>query len=64
MVAGIAAGIRRIRAWAGEHCSAAEDIDTAIAGNRKVKLHYREKHFRWSWLGDTKHFVDKVELAG
>jgi ABC-type sugar transport system substrate-binding protein len=41
-----------------------KDIDTAIAGNRKVKLHYREKYFRWSWLGDTKHFVDKVEPAG
>jgi hypothetical protein len=41
-----------------------KDIDTAIAGNRKVKLHYREKYFRWSWMGDTKHFVDKVELAG
>jgi hypothetical protein len=41
-----------------------KDIDAAISGNRKVKLHYREKYFRWSWLGDTKHFVDKVELAG
>ena len=41
-----------------------KDIDTAIAGNRKVKLHYREKYFRWSWFGDTKHFIDKVELAG
>jgi len=29
-----------------------------------VKLHYREKYFRWSWLGDTKHFIDKVERAG
>ena len=41
-----------------------KDIDAAISANRKVKLHYREKYFRWSWLGDTKHFVDKVDLAG
>ena len=40
-----------------------KDIDAAISANRKVKLHYREKYFRWSWLGDTKHFVDKVELG-
>jgi len=41
-----------------------KDIDAAIAVNGKVKLHYREKYFRWSWLGDTKHFIDKVERAG
>jgi hypothetical protein len=41
-----------------------KDIDAAIAANRKVKLHYHEKYFRWSWMGDTKHFVDKAELAG
>jgi ABC-type sugar transport system substrate-binding protein len=41
-----------------------KDIDAAISANRKVKLHYREKYFRWSWLGDTKHFIDKVEIAG
>jgi len=41
-----------------------KDIDTAIAANAKVKLYYREKYFRWPWLGDTKHFVFKVERAG
>jgi hypothetical protein len=41
-----------------------KDIDAAIAVNAKVKLHYREKYVRWSWLGDTKHFIDKVERAG
>lgn len=41
-----------------------KDIDTAIAANAKVKLYYREKYFRWPWLGDTKHFVTKVERAG
>ena len=41
-----------------------KDIDTAIAANAKVKLYYRERYFRWPWLGDTKHFVFKVERAG
>lgn len=40
------------------------DIDSAISSNAKVKLHYREKYFRWLWLGDTKYFVHKVERAG
>src|ERR1700674_3783729 len=38
-----------------------KDIDAAISANRKVKLHYREKDFAWSWLGDTQHFVAKSE---
>ena len=38
-----------------------KDIDDAIAVNAKVKLYYHEKYFRWSWFGDTKHFVYKVE---
>jgi hypothetical protein len=39
------------------------DIDAAIAGDYKVKLHYREKYLRLFWRGDTKHFVTKVERA-
>ncbi|MDH5286577.1 MAG: 6-phosphogluconate dehydrogenase [Betaproteobacteria bacterium] len=39
------------------------DIDAAIAGDYKVKLHYREKYVRLFWRGDTKHFVTKVERA-
>jgi len=39
------------------------DIDSAIAGDYKVKLHYREKYLRLFWRGDTKHFVTKVERA-
>ncbi len=40
------------------------DIDAAIAKNDKVKLYYREKYVRLFWLGDTKHFVTRVEKAG
>jgi len=40
------------------------DIDAAIAANAKVKLYYREKYVQWSWLGDTRHFVYKVERVG
>jgi hypothetical protein len=38
-----------------------KDIDEAIAVNAKVKLFYHEKYFRWSFFGDTKHFVYKLE---
>jgi regulator of protease activity HflC (stomatin/prohibitin superfamily) len=40
-----------------------EQIDAAIAGDYKVKLHYREKYVKLPWRGDTKHFVTKVERA-
>ena len=40
-----------------------KDIDAAIAGDYKVKLHYREKYVRLFWRGDTNHFVYKVEKA-
>ena len=41
-----------------------KDIDSAIAGNYKVKLYYKEKLFRLSWRGDTQYFVYKVEKSG
>lgn len=40
------------------------DMDAAISGNYKVKLFYHEKYVRWSFRGDTKHFVYKLERAG
>lgn len=40
------------------------DIDAAISSNAKVKVYYREKYFRWPWLGDTKYFAYKVERVG
>lgn len=39
------------------------DIDAAIAGDYKVKLHYEEKYVKLFWRGDTQHFVVKVERA-
>lgn len=38
-------------------------IDEAITGDYKVKLHYREKYVRLFWRGDTRHFVTRVERA-
>jgi hypothetical protein len=38
-------------------------IDAAIAGDYKVKLHYREKYVKLPWRGETKHFVTQVERA-
>ena len=38
-------------------------IDGAIAHNQRVKLYYREKYFQWSFRGDTKYFVYKLEVV-
>lgn len=37
------------------------DIDKALDGGYRVKLHYREKYAKLFFLGDTKYFVYKVE---
>ncbi len=38
-----------------------EAIDKAMTENKVVKLHYEEKFFQFSWRGDTKYFVTKIE---
>lgn len=37
------------------------DLDAAIDGGFRVKLYYEEKYMSVFFLGDTKHFVTKVE---
>jgi hypothetical protein len=39
------------------------EIDKAMTENKVVKLHYEEKLFKFSWRGDTKYFVNKVEVV-
>lgn len=36
-------------------------LDKAMTENKPIKLHYEEKFFQFSWRGDTKYFVVKVE---
>jgi hypothetical protein len=43
---------------------ARKQIDTAISGGFKVKVYYKEKLWRFSFWGDTKYFVYKVEKIG
>lgn len=38
-------------------------IDAAIAHNQRVKIYYREKYFQWSFRGDTKYFIYKLEVV-
>lgn len=40
-----------------------KQIDEAIAGDYKVKLHYREKYVKLFWRGETRYFVTGVERA-
>jgi hypothetical protein len=37
-------------------------IEGAMRENKRVSLHYEEKYFQFSWRGDTKYFVTKVEI--
>ncbi|MEM6260879.1 MAG: hypothetical protein AAGI38_00115 [Bacteroidota bacterium] len=36
-------------------------LQDAMDRGYRVKLHYEEKFFQFSWRGDTKYFVDSVE---
>ena len=37
------------------------EIDSAVALGSRVKLYYKEMPYQFSWRGDTKYFVYKVE---
>lgn len=41
-----------------------QEIESAVDGGYRVKLHYDEKLFQLDFLGDTKYFVKKVERIG
>ena len=38
-----------------------KEIEDAVDGQYRVKLHYKEKFFKHGWRGDTKYFVYDVE---
>jgi hypothetical protein len=37
-------------------------IEKAMDENKRVKVHYEEKFFKFSWRGDTKNFATKIEV--
>jgi len=39
-----------------------QQIENAVDNNSKVKLYYDEKFYQWAFFGDTKYFVNKVEV--
>ncbi len=39
----------------------AREIEQASLENSCVNLHYKEKYYRFFWMGDTKYYVYKVE---
>jgi uncharacterized protein YxeA len=39
-----------------------EDIEDAIKRGKRVKLNYEEKYIKFFWKGDTKYFVNDVEV--
>jgi regulator of protease activity HflC (stomatin/prohibitin superfamily) len=39
-----------------------KQIEQAMRDNKRVTIHYEEKFFQFSWRGDTKYFVTKIEV--
>ena len=39
-----------------------DKIEEAITAGKRVKLSYNEKYVKFFWKGDTKYFVDEVEI--
>ncbi len=37
-------------------------LEEALQTGSRVKLYYTERYFRFFWEGDTKYFVNKVEI--
>ncbi len=40
-----------------------QDLEKAMQEGYRVKIHYKEKLYQFDWRGDTKYFVDKVEMV-
>lgn len=38
-------------------------IETAMSHKQEVRLHYREKLVQFSWRGETRYFVDSIEMV-
>ncbi|TAG51602.1 MAG: 6-phosphogluconate dehydrogenase [Cytophagales bacterium] len=41
--------------------SVVKKLEDAVLSGKRVKLHYNEMYTQFSWRGDTKYFVHKVE---
>ena len=39
-----------------------DKIEESITAGKRVKLSYNEKYVKFFWKGDTKYFVDEVEI--
>jgi len=40
-----------------------DQIVKSMENGRKVRLHYKERYAKLFWFGDTKYFIDKVEIV-
>ena len=47
--------------YPGDH-EVQQEIMRGMENGVKVRLYYRERYARLFWYGDTKYFIDKVEL--
>jgi len=47
---------------ADDNVEARNKIDEAITKGKRVKLQYEEKYVKFFWQGDTKYFIQEVEI--
>ncbi len=38
-------------------------LEEAMESGSRVKVHYQEKLYQFDWRGDTRYFIDEVELV-
>lgn len=38
-------------------------LEDALLSGKRVKVHYNEKFVKLPWRGDTKYFIDEVEIV-
>lgn len=66
MAIGDFAAANNLQMWDFSVRSSNEDViktlNDAMLSGRRVKLHYNERYFRFFWAGDTKYFIDEVEM--
>ncbi|MDR6562999.1 MULTISPECIES: hypothetical protein [Arcicella] len=40
-----------------------QKLEDAMLTGRRIRVHYEQRYMKFSWMGDTEYFVDKVDEA-
>ena len=47
----------------GNETSLAKTIEDAMLNGKRVKMHYKQRYLKFSWMGDTEYFITEIEEA-